>query len=156
MRQCLRISSCNSRDSLDSRDHSKEVLMNAKQKLHQANLAKWTALFHEQASSGLTVKNWCAQNNISIHKYNYWKRMVKEMYVDSVLPDIVPISPMSLPSLPSALPDSQLAGLRDLRDSCCSMEPKCISIVIDDIRIEIGPSASDEMISGIIKAVRHV
>ena len=130
--------------------------MNAKQKLHQANLAKWTALFHEQASSGLTVKNWCVQNNISIHKYNYWKRMVKEMYVDSVLPDIVPISPVSLPSLPSALPDSQLAGLRDSRDSCYSMAPKCVSIVIDDIRIEIGPSASDEMISGIIKAVRHV
>ena len=130
--------------------------MNAKQKLHQANLAKWTALFHEQASSGLTVKNWCVQNNISIHKYNYWKRMVKEMYVDSVLPDIVPISPVSLPSLPSALPDSQLAGLRELRDSCNSMESKCVSIVIDDIRIEIGPSASDEMISGIIKAVRHV
>ena len=133
--------------------------MNAKQKLHQANLAKWTALFHEQASSGLTVKNWCDQNNISIHKYNYWKRMVKEMYVDSVLPDIVPISPVSLPSLLSAPPDSQLAGLRELRDSrdsCYSMEPKCVSIVIDDIRIEIGSSASDEMISGIIKAVRHV
>ena len=130
--------------------------MNAKQKLHQANLSKWTALFHEQASSGLTVKNWCAKNNISIHKYNYWKRMVKEMYVDSVLPDIVPISPVSLPSLPSALPDSQLPGLRDSRDSCCSMEPKCVSSVIDDIRIEIGSSAPDEMISGIIKAVRHV
>lgn len=35
--------------------------MNVKQKLHQANLAKWTALFHEQASSGLTIKNWCAR-----------------------------------------------------------------------------------------------
>lgn len=124
--------------------------MNAKQKLHQANLAKWTALFHEQASSGLTVKNWCAQNNISIHKYNYWKRMVKEMYVDSVLPDIVPIAPVSLPSLPPDLPDYQQTASHD------SLNPDRLSIIIGGIRIEIGSSASDEMISGIIKAVRHV
>ena len=30
--------------------------MNSKQKLHQIKLAHWTKLFHEQASSGLTVK----------------------------------------------------------------------------------------------------
>ena len=127
--------------------------MNAKQKLHQANLAKWTALFHDQASSGLTVKNWCAQNNISIHKYDYWKRMVKEMYADSVLPDIVPISPVSLPSLPPDLPDYQQTASHDSRNS---LDPNCLSIIIGGIRIEIGSSASDEMISGIIKAVRHV
>ena len=74
-------------------------LMTAKPKIHHVNLTKWTALFQEQASSGLTVKGWCAQNNISIHKCNYWKRLVKKMYVDSVLPDIVPIAPGPLPSL---------------------------------------------------------
>ena len=103
--------------------------MNAKQKLHQANLAKQTALFHKQASSELTVKNWYDQNNISIPKNNYWKRMVKEIYVNSVLPDIVPISPLSLPSLPSVPPDSQQAGLRELHD----------------IRIEIGSTTLNEI-----------
>ena len=133
-------------------------LMNAKQKFHQINLAKWTALFQEQASSGLTIKDWCAQNNISIHKYNYWKRLVKEMYVDSGLPDIVPLAPGTLPSLSPVLPDSQQDALHNSPDSCNSrdsIDPKCISIVIGDIRIEIGSSASDEMVSGIIKAVRH-
>ena len=133
--------------------------MNAKQKLHQANLAKWTTLFKEQASSGLTVKEWCDRNSISIHKYNYWKRLVKELYVDSVLPDIVPIAPGPLPSLSPDPPGSQQAELCNSRDSYNSpdlLDPGCVSIIIGDIRIEIGSSASDEMVSGIIKAVRHV
>ena len=45
--------------------------MNVKQKLHQANLTKWTALFKEQISNGLTVKDWCAWINIFIHTYNF-------------------------------------------------------------------------------------
>ena len=133
--------------------------MNAKQKLHQVNLAKWTALFKEQASSGLTVKEWCARNNISIHTYNYWKHAAKEVYVDSILPDIVPIATVPLPSPSSVLPDSQQAKSCELRDSRDLYNPSdscCVSILIGDISIEIGASASDEIISGIIKAVRHV
>lgn len=133
--------------------------MNAKQKLHQANLAKWTDLFREQASSGLTVKEWCARNSISIHKYNYWKHAVKEVYVDSILPDIVSIAPVSVPSLPSNPTGSQQSGSFHSHDSLDlrkSLDTKCVSIIIGDTHIEIGPSASDEMVSGIIKAVRHV
>ena len=37
--------------------------MNVNQTMHQANLSKWTALFHEQRQSGLTIKDWCSQNN---------------------------------------------------------------------------------------------
>ena len=51
--------------------------MNTKQKLHQAYFAKWAVHFQEQASSGLTVKQWCVENNFSIHTYNYWKHLLK-------------------------------------------------------------------------------
>jgi len=51
--------------------HFKEVPMSAKQKLHQAKLAAWKVRFQEQADSGLTVRDWCEQNNLSIHTYNY-------------------------------------------------------------------------------------
>ena len=37
--------------------------MKVNQKLHQAKLAKWVALLQDQASSGLPVKEWCAQND---------------------------------------------------------------------------------------------
>jgi hypothetical protein len=67
-------------------------LMNAKQKLHQAHLTEWAARVSEQKASGLTIRQWCEQNNISIHKYNYWKHQLKEQVVDQMLPEIVQLS----------------------------------------------------------------
>lgn len=74
--------------------------MNAKQKLHQLRLNEWSSRFSDQKASGLTVKQWCDQNNLSIHTYNYWKHLLKEELASQVLPDIVPVS---LPNATSKL-----------------------------------------------------
>ena len=66
--------------------------MNARQKLHQVHLQEWTVRFADQKASGLTVRQWCEQNNLSFHTYNYWKHLLKEEVVDQALPDIVPVS----------------------------------------------------------------
>lgn len=55
--------------------------MNATQTLHQATLAKWTAVFQEQKDSGLTIKEWCSQNNVSLHSFYYWKHIAKDVTV---------------------------------------------------------------------------
>lgn len=81
-------------------------LMNAKQKLHQAHLREWTAHFTDQKASGLTVHAWCEQNQISIHKYSYWKHILKEEVVDQALPEIVPLS------LPASFTFSDPAALQ--------------------------------------------
>ena len=66
--------------------------MNAKQKLHQVHLQEWAIRFADQKASGLTVRQWCEQNKLSFHTYNYWKHLLKEEVVDQSLPDIVPLS----------------------------------------------------------------
>ena len=66
--------------------------MNARQKLHQVHLQEWTVRFADQKASGLTVRQWCEQNNFSFHTYNYWKHLLKEEVVSQALPDIVPLS----------------------------------------------------------------
>ena len=66
--------------------------MNAKQKIHQAKLNHWIFLVQQQAASGLTIRQWCEQNNCSFHSFNYWKHILKEEYTDSVLPDKVCIT----------------------------------------------------------------
>ena len=63
--------------------------MNNKQKLHQIKLKQWASLFQQQASSGLTVKVWCAENNISVYAYNYWKHKLKQEYVKASLSEQV-------------------------------------------------------------------
>lgn len=135
--------------------------MNAKQKIHKAQLTKWLTLFDEQAASGLTVKAWCAANNISIHKYNYWKHAAKEAYIDSILPDIVSIPVTSPPAIHPELPSDDQSACTvscispDSLNSCNSSDKCPISISTQDFRVEFFPSASDETIFRILKAVRH-
>ena len=152
--------------------------MNTNQTFHQANLAKWTAIFQEQKASGLTVKDWCAQNNVSHHAYYYWKRLAKEAYMESVLPEIVPIAmgnPLSLPATDdSSLPDTpQLPvgshnsdSLRDLYNSCNSPDThdtkvsvstpsENVTLSVNGIQINIDTSASDDLIFRVLKAVRY-
>ncbi len=135
--------------------------MNAKQKNHQVKTTEWAALIKKQSESNLTVKKWCDQNNYSIHTYNYWKHQLKEEAFSSIVPDIVPLAQ---PSFTSLLPNDltlkspislDSCNSRDLRDSKTT-ETQSALISIEDIRIEIVPSVSDEVTLGVIKAVRHV
>ena len=152
--------------------------MKVNQKLHQAKLAKWAALLQDQASSGLPVKEWCAQNDVTIHAYYYWKRLAKEAYISSIIPEIVPLPVAQSQELPSSCPDQsspelyklpdpenpsgQLSPL-DLRNSrdlsnvnkapVLSQSPLCITA--GDVRIEIGSSVSDDLVLKLIKAARY-
>ena len=134
--------------------------MNAKQKIHQAKMAKWITLIKEQSESGLTVKQWCEKTGYTLHAYNYWKHILKEAALKDVsLPEIVPLTTPSItsPVIPStfSFTESQLHNSCDLRESYKTIPSSPISISLGDIHIEIGSNASDDVISSIIKAVRH-
>lgn len=85
--------------------------MNTTKKLPQAKHDQWAVLCKEQSESGLTVRQWCEQNGYTIHTYNYWKHRLKESYVDSVLPDIVPI----IPQAPAPLHELCDCAIRPIR-----------------------------------------
>lgn len=166
--------------------------MNANKKIHDTKLAHWITLIREQSESGLTISDWCVQKGLSKHAYYYWKRIAKESYVDSVIPEIVPIGPsdhvqdfQAISTLPvvttpdsysSYLSDShelaesckstgslQLHDSRELHDSHelrnshkpASNNCENISIAFNDIHIDIGSSATDELITRIIGVLRH-
>lgn len=116
-----------------------------------SKLAHWTALFQEQASSGLTVKSRCTDHNISIHTYNYWKHQLKMECLDSLLPsghDIVPLNaPINAPSATEFLSAADLL--------CDSRDYNSVSISYGDIQITIGSSVSEERLLALLKAVRH-
>ena len=122
--------------------------MNTRQKLHQLRMNEWAARFSDQKASGLTVKEWCDQNNLSIHTYNYWKHALKEELSIQVLPDIVPIvipessaSPVSIESNDSTLTN------RAIRSTA--------KLTYNNISIEFDSDISEAFLATIIKAVRH-
>ena len=126
--------------------------MNAKQKLHQAHLAEWTARFSDQRASGLTVRQWCDQNHVSIHKYNYWKHQLKEEVVDQMLPDIVPLAvttPLSVtePALPQNTQSDQAVPDRAIRVN--------VRFCVDGVSLEVEPSINEDFLRVLIRAVHY-
>lgn len=55
------------------------------QALHQMKLQDWALKIKDQASSGLLVSEWCAQNHVTRYQFHYWKRLVKEAAIEQML-----------------------------------------------------------------------
>ena len=123
--------------------------MKSNQLIHQARLQEWAANFSDQKASGLTVKQWCNQHNCSIHKYNYWKHLLKEEAVSQALPDIVPIM---LPEFSTVITHN---GAASVRTNCANRTMGIIRLSINDVTIEVTPDVSEGFLQSIIKAVRH-
>ena len=129
--------------------------MNARQKLHQIHLQEWTVRFADQKASGLTVRQWCEQNKLSFHTYNYWKHLLKEEVVDQSLPNIVPLS---LPVLSGSDSSSgttapafpSIRAIRSIRSNNSN-----VKMLINGVSIEIDTAISEEFLGKLIKAVCH-
>lgn len=65
--------------------------MKSKELVRQAFPNEWSSRFADQKTSGLTIREWCEQNNLSFHKCNYWKHQLKEEFLSQTVPDIVPL-----------------------------------------------------------------
>ena len=130
--------------------------MSTRSIINRAKLEAWASRFAEQKASGLTVADWCQQNNISKHSYFYWKRRLKDEAVSQALPEIVPLA---VTPVPLSVNNSQV--LTPVQDQSCKScttcaTDSCVRIHMHDITlVELGPSASEELICRIIKAVRH-
>ena len=121
--------------------------MNVSQVTHQVKLDRWATILKEQSSSGLTIKDWCSQNNIPRDQFFYWKRKLKESVLESTLPDI---GPVTLPVPESGCPTCTTFATPKIPDT-----EFLARITIQDVSIELGSGATEQLISGIIKAVRN-
>ena len=121
--------------------------MNAKQKLHQIHLQEWTVRFADQKASGLTVRQWCEQNNLSFHTYNYWKHLLKEEVVDQALPDIVPITLPVLSDSDTSLETSK-TEVRSIRANRAirSNDNSNVKVLVNGISIETSADVSAEFL----------
>ena len=116
--------------------------MNTTQIIHQPNLNKWADIIRDQQSSSLTVKDWCSQHQVSKDQFYYWKRKLKDKFVESQLPDIIPISSLiSEPCCTSCTTDKTVPT------------PSSVIISINGISIEITENTSELLLAKVIKVV---
>ena len=60
--------------------------------IHQAQLTNWANLIREQQESSMNVTKFCEAHSISKSQFYYWRGRITEQFVESQLPDIVPIT----------------------------------------------------------------
>ena len=133
--------------------------MSTKSMLHQAMLNEWATRFADHKASGLSVAQWCKENNLSQYKYFYWKRQLKDEVTLQALPDIVPLAMPASPVIPEVPTprSSELASATCASCASCASLPSnsCARVLINGMTIEIDSSASEAFIRALIKAVRH-
>lgn len=100
---------------------------------HRKNLARWQQLVYDCRNSGMTVRAWCAQNDITEEAYFYrqrkvWKavRQLKETREASRQADLPAIIPCALP-LVSERQESAVTPALVLRSQTWTLEvnPGC-------------------------------
>lgn len=98
--------------------------MSTKSMLHQAMLNEWASRFANHKASGLSVAQWCKENNLSQYKYFYWKRQLKDEVTLQALPDIVPLA---IPASPVVSEVSTSTKSTELAGATCASCASCAS-----------------------------
>lgn len=129
--------------------------MTAKQKIHQARLQEWAENLADQKAQGLTNKEWCEQHNVSIHIYNYWKKLLKENYVDQVIPEIVPVT-LSDSTISSSLSTSTFISTQSLTKSNTNRTNRTtFQFCVNGFNFEFESEVSPEFLCTLLKAVKY-
>lgn len=112
----------------------------------QLKLQHWATLIKEYNDSGLKLKDWLCENNISKDQYYYWRNQLKETIAKSITPEFV--------ALPTYQPYSTFPVTPSSTQPISDSRPVAV-IKVNNISVEISNEISTELISRILKAVAY-
>ena len=112
---------------------------------HESLLAMWRQRVIDCRSSGLTIKQWCEDNNVHYKLYCYWQRQVWDAEVKTIVQKEQP-----------EIPRVQFAEI-SLPATTNETEKADIVLRCGNWSVEIRNTASGEMVRQIVEQVaRHV
>lgn len=114
---------------------------------HELRLKQWEQLINQCAESGMTVKSWCAENNISKDAYYYWLKLVRERAVDQ-LPEVVK---ESLP-LENHADDITFKKL-EVQSPVPGLQP-AVLVHINGATVEVPNGANPETVEAVLLALK--
>ena len=116
----------------------------------QASMAKWSRLISEQKNSGLTIRDFCRQHDLSWHAYYYWLRKIRE-HIESELSS-GPAEPQTIftelpvhDKLPASMPAPPQVATDDI-----------VTIQLTGITISLSATSSKATIIKFITAVKEM
>ena len=57
----------------------------------QSKLSHWQAHLSAQSQSGLSIKSYCEQHNLTRHQFAYYRNLMKKQKTCSAQPKLVPV-----------------------------------------------------------------
>ena len=125
----------------------------------EQQLCIWTQIISDcqcAKASGTKVKDWLETNNISKDTYYYWyNRVVKDSYMSSSLPEIIPVPEDLIPSSVSPAHLSYPSASNAAFTSASSVKHSSVKLSINGISIEVNELTDPELLANVIKAVRY-
>lgn len=121
--------------------------MSTRKVTRQYRLSRWAPIIKECKSSGMTVKAWCAQNNVNEKQFYYWQRRIREKLCSTVIENKVSIQTPTFVPMTKPKNTGQLIGT--------SFQPDMV-LGYGDIRVEISNSTSPQLLVEVMKVMHHV
>jgi transposase-like protein len=121
--------------------------MDTKKVKLQYHLSKWMPIIHECRASGMTVKAWCLENNVSQQQFFYWQRRIREDLCTSVQTLI-----KEEPTVFAPLPTQDCHKVTTKSDL---FRPDLV-INIGNCRLELSNQTSPELLQTVLKVIDHV
>ena len=116
--------------------------MDTKLVANQYKLQHWAAVIQECRTSGMMIKDWCEENNITRDKYYYWQRKVREAACESLTKQ-APDS-QSFAEIPTVL----------TRDTITESFQTELTILVADSVISVNRSTDPLLLKTVIKVLK--
>ena len=117
---------------------------------------KWVTIISEHNASGLSIRDWCRQNNVKDTSYYYWLKKIRHSIVESIDQDDrngeVSFAPML--SQPKTNELSHVKNVKNVKANSTA-QPEVI-IKLGEITIEFGNEPSQELILNVLRGLRNV
>lgn len=99
----------------------------------------WLQLIQEQKQSGLTIKQWCLDNNIKLKTYEYYQHKLRDFVLEAKVPQLVEIK------------QPALAG--QLKPNLENSTNSAATICAGNVVISLNNNASEDLIARIVKVL---
>ncbi len=109
---------------------------------HDVVAGRWAGLIKERMESGMTIKEWCAERNVSESQYYYWLKTLRRETVDGMAREARQPRFVELPAACGRQPEAPQGG------------PAAI-IRKGDVSIEVSESAPMDFIARIVGVLAH-
>lgn len=124
---------------------------------------QWLQIFHEQAQSGQSVKQWCGEHRITCSTYYRWKRALREQLLEQMESkqgelglDVITAAPENEPQFAALTLPETVRRTVPLPGSAGACNAPAIRIRIREVEIEVPDGIKSSHLETVLKAVQGV